>query len=67
MNIKSPCMGCPERKVGCHSTCDKYLDYRSKLDGENKKINDAKSKDATMYEYVFDRLSTYDAKRKLKK
>lgn len=23
----SPCMGCEERKVGCHATCEKYADF----------------------------------------
>ena len=23
----SPCMGCEERKVGCHSACEKYADF----------------------------------------
>ena len=23
----SPCLGCPDRSVGCHTTCMKYADY----------------------------------------
>ena len=27
--IQSPCYGCEGRTVGCHSTCDKYKDFRN--------------------------------------
>ena len=49
------CKGCEEpiRHVGCHSTCEKYLEERRQLDEQNKKLteinrnkqayNDAKS------------------------
>lgn len=49
------CKGCeaPIRHVGCHSTCEKYLEERRQLDEQNKKLteinqnkqayNDAKS------------------------
>lgn len=30
--IVSPCKDCPERFVGCHSSCEKYKQYRSELD-----------------------------------
>lgn len=42
---KSPCLHCEERHTGCHSKCDKYIDYRSDLDlynaisRKNKEIN----------------------------
>lgn len=42
--MKGPCLDCDERYIGCHSDCPKYLEYRKKLDEENKKIFDAKSK-----------------------
>lgn len=25
--ISAPCKDCPDRKIGCHSECDKYADY----------------------------------------
>jgi hypothetical protein len=34
--MKAPCKDCPNRKVGCHSTCEKYLDYRKEVDKINK-------------------------------
>lgn len=24
---KSPCLGCPDRSAGCHTTCVKYAGY----------------------------------------
>ena len=32
MIMKPPCKDCPDRQVGCHSTCEKYLLYKSELD-----------------------------------
>lgn len=34
MNV--PCKDCPNRQVGCHSTCEKYLDFRKEVDKINK-------------------------------
>lgn len=28
--IKSPCYNCADRKVGCHSECDLYSDYKKR-------------------------------------
>lgn len=30
--IESPCLGCTDRAVGCHSRCDKYAAYRAEVD-----------------------------------
>ncbi len=26
--MKAPCLNCPDRKVGCHSECTKYLKFQ---------------------------------------
>ncbi len=31
------CMGCTDRKVGCHSSCDVYAQYLKKLEVIKKK------------------------------
>lgn len=31
------CLGCTNRKVGCHSTCDKYLSWKKGVDDNNTK------------------------------
>lgn len=32
--MKPPCKECPDRVLGCHKTCEKYLAYREQLDAE---------------------------------
>lgn len=32
MRVKAPCKDCPDRKVKCHSSCEKYKEYREYLD-----------------------------------
>ena len=34
MRICAPCYQCPDRKMHCHATCEKYLEYRRKKDIE---------------------------------
>ena len=29
--MKSPCMGCEYREVGCHSNCKRYIEYDEKM------------------------------------
>lgn len=33
----SPCKGCTERVLHCHSKCSRYADYRQALDAANAK------------------------------
>ena len=35
--LKSPCFKCTERRVGCHSKCDRYKKYRTEYDKLNDK------------------------------
>ena len=30
--LKAPCKDCPDRALGCHDTCKKYLTYKKKWD-----------------------------------
>lgn len=32
LNILSPCKDCTDRVLHCHSSCDKYREYKAKLD-----------------------------------
>lgn len=32
-----PCKGCEERYPGCHSKCEKYKEWKSRLDEVNKR------------------------------
>ena len=45
--MRSPCKDCPDRKLGCHSICEKYIEYtkqneeiRLKKARENNNYND---------------------------
>jgi hypothetical protein len=30
--LLAPCKDCPERVLGCHSTCEKYIAFREERD-----------------------------------
>lgn len=44
MATLSPCLNCEERKVNCHSHCEKYLSWKAKHDKVNQLIHDYKAK-----------------------
>ncbi len=48
--MNSPCLNCKDRKVDCHSKCDKYKKYFKK----NKEIKKKATYlvDITSYEYL---------------
>lgn len=35
-----PCKDCPNRKITCHGTCEKYLNWQKEHDLENKIIRE---------------------------
>lgn len=36
MKPMPPCLNCEKRHTLCHSTCEKYISYKTKLDEYNK-------------------------------
>ena len=34
--MKSPCMVCEERVIGCHVTCDRYAEFRARREAINE-------------------------------
>lgn len=44
------CIKCAERHIGCHGTCERYLEERKKLDEYNKAVRLEKSK--PIWEYT---------------
>lgn len=40
---KAPCLNCPNRYIGCHDVCEKYLVYRKEQDSYLKKRNHERS------------------------
>lgn len=37
-NVISPCKDCPDRYPGCHGDCEKYADYRAKVDRQRESL-----------------------------
>lgn len=48
--VKSPCKGCANRVVGCHSTCEPYIAYWN----YNREVGRRKRLDTAIYDYVRD-------------
>ena len=44
----SPCKDCENRELGCHSNCEKYLEFRKVIDHKNKEYR----KNKEIYEYA---------------
>lgn len=53
------CKDCPDRIMGCHSTCEGYLQRKQ----HNKKIADERKSDAIMSGYEFDQNSKYHTRK----
>ena len=45
MANNSPCMGCQNRAVGCHSGCDNYAVYKAESEQNKKMMRKARDKD----------------------
>lgn len=56
-----PCRGCKFREINCHSKYESYLEYRRKLDEQNKE----RYKEIDTYRYVGDNVRTI--KHKMRK
>lgn len=39
MTTDSPCRNCTERSYNCHSSCERYRQYKDKLEETRAKIN----------------------------
>lgn len=35
--MEAPCYKCSDRKLGCHSTCDKYKEFKERIEDWHKK------------------------------
>ena len=43
--MKSPCLDCPDRHLGCHSTCEKYISFQKLHKEEKARMSEAKLAD----------------------
>lgn len=48
--VTAPCKDCKDRFVGCHSSCDKYKEFRINLDEEREKTREEKKMIYALYE-----------------
>ena len=46
MKPQSPCQGCEERAVGCHTTCERYAEYREAFEKWRDTVNGERQKEA---------------------
>ena len=46
MKAKSPCLNCPDRTIGCHSTCEKYIEFQKVHAEEKAKAFEARREEA---------------------
>lgn len=61
---ESPCLGCTDRAVNCHSTCSLYKQFRQRLDQHNQHIRAQKYKANIMAGYYADLAERTRKKRK---
>lgn len=51
MKINSDCLGCTDRTATCHSTCEKYKDYRQRHQKEKDEVAKGKIREGQLYGY----------------
>lgn len=59
--LENPCKGCTERKLNCHSKCERYAKWRAEY-SKDKKLREAETKSAE-YGYRRERALAGLAKR----
>lgn len=65
--ITNPCKGCTERNIGCHSECQKYIDFRTKLDEYNNTIRENRERADILYHYKINSINGIKSKNKKSK
>lgn len=63
MQTDSECKGCIDRHVGCHSTCERYKQWKKKQEEEKAVIRDKREKEMAIALDIKVRIGT---KRKYK-
>ena len=48
----NPCQDCQDRYVGCHSTCERHVDWQRRKNEEKQKLNDSREADDLIYAYT---------------
>lgn len=47
--MTAPCKDCPDRVVGCHSTCKRYTEYAKEREEIRKKRTQIRREDPTVF------------------
>lgn len=63
----SPCKDCKNRELGCHSKCIKYKTWDKDNKEFNKKVNQEKSIDITLYKMQVSKFTKIYNKKELTK
>ena len=53
---KTPCMGCEDRQVGCHITCDRFVEWSAKNEDA---VKENFKKRSTDYYIIGSRVNRY--------
>lgn len=57
--IQAPCKDCQERHMNCHSSCQKYIDFRKQRD----LANDSRRKDVELRAFDISRARKYKTRK----
>lgn len=49
-----PCYKCTDRDITCHSTCEKYKEFRKKVDAYKAAVNESILRDAPIKNYTIE-------------
>jgi hypothetical protein len=63
MGVGAPCKNCSAREVGCHSTCEDYIEWKYNYNETKKEIDKAKAKERIISDYIRD-ATTKNKRRK---
>lgn len=60
--ITSPCRGCQNRKLLCHSDCSKYINFKDELGRQKESILKQKSLNCACCNYIVEKTFKYKKK-----
>lgn len=59
-HVSSPCKDCVDREIGCHSTCEKYINFQREREAYNKKVREARKKESDILSFKIDSIRQYN-------
>lgn len=55
----SPCYKCNDREIGCHSSCEKYKEWREQYYDKKAEIKKSKATDKIFTEHIFKAMDNF--------